>query len=338
MSQTDVDEKNTQDILISVIVPVYNIEKYLKRCVQSIQNQTYKNLEILLVDDGSTDQSGALCEACAEEDLRIRVFHKTNGGSSSARNVGIREAKGRYIGFVDSDDYISPGMYEKLLRVMEKYHLPMAQISRDEIDEDGNRRPDVCIPPKQLQFISGEEMMQQLLLHLGDCSFCTRLTEKTLFEENQFPENKLNEDFYLLSKMLLNIQQFAILPDQDYHVFYRLGSNTRTVNRNEFSPVYQDIVENADFVMELVKEHYPALQAVAERFSFYQRLDYLLHIPVPMMTKENPFYLAVIAYLRKHWVAMLMNAYLSKKNKLYLFLFTIAPKGIRQLHKKIKRL
>ena len=101
--------------LISVIVPVYNIENYLERCVNSIREQTYNNLEILLVDDGSTDSSGALCDRFAEADERIRVFHKENGGSSSARNLGIAEAKGEYLGFVDSDDYISANMYELLV-------------------------------------------------------------------------------------------------------------------------------------------------------------------------------------------------------------------------------
>ena len=104
--------------LISVIVPVYNTKDYLVRCVDSICAQTYRNLELLLVDDGSTDGTGRLCEELAEKDSRIRVFHQENGGSSSARNLGIRNAAGGYLGFVDSDDYIEPDMYEKLLRVM----------------------------------------------------------------------------------------------------------------------------------------------------------------------------------------------------------------------------
>lgn len=104
-----------RQILISVIVPVYNVVDYLQRCVDSIRNQTYPNLEIILVDDGSTDKSGALAEKMAMEDRRIRVFHKENGGASSARNLGISMAEGDYIGFVDGDDYIEPKMYERLL-------------------------------------------------------------------------------------------------------------------------------------------------------------------------------------------------------------------------------
>ena len=126
-----------RQILISVIVPVYNVVDYLQRCVDSIRNQTYPNLEIILVDDGSTDKSGALAEKMAMEDRRIRVFHKENGGASSARNLGISMAEGDYIGFVDGDDYIEPKMYERLLDAALSEGLRMAQISRDEIDEHG---------------------------------------------------------------------------------------------------------------------------------------------------------------------------------------------------------
>ena len=105
---------------ISIIVPVYNIEEYLPRCIESILNQTYNNLELILVDDGSKDKSGEICDAYAKKDNRVVVLHKENGGSSSARNAGIAIAKGEYLGFVDSDDYIEPDMYEKMVAVIEK--------------------------------------------------------------------------------------------------------------------------------------------------------------------------------------------------------------------------
>lgn len=106
------------EVKISVIVPVYKVEKYLDRCVESIVNQTYKNLEIILVDDGSPDNCPAMCDAWIEKDERIRVIHKENGGVSSARNLGIDESTGDYIGFVDSDDWIEPDMYESLLNAI----------------------------------------------------------------------------------------------------------------------------------------------------------------------------------------------------------------------------
>ena len=325
------------EILISVIVPVYNIEsEYLERCIQSISNQSYKNLDIILVDDGSTDSSGAVCDRFAAEDDRIRVFHKENGGSSSARNLGIKEAKGEYIGFIDSDDYIEPDMYELLADAVSKYDAPMAQISRDEIDEAGNRMPDICIPPKEESKVSSEDMMRELLMHRGDCSFCTRITHKALFVDREFPVGKLNEDFYLLTHMLTDITHLVILPKQCYHVFYRMNSNSRKKDKNVFSRVFTDIVDNADMITELVKEKYPALVPAALRFGFYQRLDYLLHIPVAQMVKENTFYRRVVSYLRKNVLKMVINPYLTGKNKVYLFLLTLAPKAVRRVHAKLR--
>ena len=107
--------------LISVIVPVYNVEKYLAKCIDSIIAQTYTNLEILLVDDGATDSSGAICDEYAQKESRIRVIHKENGGLSDARNRGIAEARGEYLGFIDSDDYIDVDMYELLYNLIQKY-------------------------------------------------------------------------------------------------------------------------------------------------------------------------------------------------------------------------
>ena len=323
-------------VLVSVIVPVYNIKEYLERCVRSICEQTYKNMEILLVDDGSSDGSGEICDALAKEDARIRVFHKKNGGSSSARNLGIREAKGEYLGFIDSDDYIEPDMYEILVDGIERYGLEMSQISRDEVDEDGNRMPDVCIPPKEEWVIGSRDMMNELLMHRGDASFCTRLTKKSLFDGLAFPEGKLNEDFYLLTHMLCKLEKLVIFPKQCYHVFYRIGSNSRKKDKNEFASVFADNVDNADMVMEMVSEKYTDLHKVAFRFGCIQRLDYLLHIPIGQMIGTNVFYGNVVKWLRKHVWGMATNPYLTGKNKIYLLLLTVAPKLVRTMHARMK--
>ena len=326
----------TKQPLISIIIPIYNIMDCLEKCVDSCINQTYKNVEILLVDDGSTDGTGKLCDKLKEKDKRIRVFHKENGGSSSARNLGIEEAKGEYLGFVDSDDFISPTMYEELVNAVLEHHVPIAQVSRDEIDDKGNKLPDVCIPPGEAFLCGSDEFMKELLMHRGDCSFCTKLIRKDLFAGRRFPVGKLNEDFYLLLQMLKEVKGIYILPGQLYHVFYRIGSNTRKKDKNEFSRVFMDIVENADAAQEIVDKHYPQLKEVCIRFGLFQRLDYMLHIPVMQMTAENSFYGQVKTYLRKHWVDTIKNPYLTKKNKIYLLLLTVAPKMVRALHQKIK--
>lgn len=323
--------------LISIIVPVYNIEEYLPRCVKTLRGQTYPRIEILLVDDGSTDGTGSLCDRLAEEDARIRVFHKENGGSSSARNLGIAAAKGEYLGFVDSDDYVEPDMYEKLYAAIKQYDVSAAQTGRDEIAPDGSRMPDICIPPKEPECIEAEDFLKELLMHRGDCSFCTKLIKRSVLEDRKFPEGVLNEDFHLLVQLLgERIHRIVSLPGRGYHVFYRVGSNSRKADRENFSRVFMDIVDNADMVSGLVEEKYPALKEAAVRFGVFQRIDYMLHIPISQMSRDNAFYREVVRYLRKNWVRAMGNPFLSGKNKIYLTLFAIAPRGIRVLHRKLK--
>lgn len=319
-----------EQALISIIVPVYNIEEYLPRCVETLCAQTYSHIEILLVDDGSTDGTGVLCDRLAQKDSRIRVFHKENGGSSSARNYGIAKSKGEYLGFVDSDDYVEPDMYEQLYRAVCDYQVSAAQVGRDELDEKGSRLPDICVPPRQPECISEEDFLRELLMHRGDCSFCTKLLKRELFSDRQFPLGVLNEDFHLLIQMLPEIGRLVSLPGQAYHVFYRTGSNTR--RQGSFSHVFADNVDNADMVMEIVKERYPALIPTAFRFGIFQRLDYLLHVPVGQMNKENAFYRRVVSYLRRNWGRSMGNPYLTRKNKVYHTIFALAPRTARQIH------
>lgn len=321
-----------EETKISVIVPVYNSLNCLERCVDSVCGQTYENLEIILVDDGSTDGTGQLCDVLRKRDNRIFVYHKENGGASSARNLGLMKASGDYIGFVDSDDYIDADVYRKMAELALNGKYPVVQISRDERDEEGKRLADVCEPPEKVRFCESETFIKELLLHKGDCSFCTKLIRKELFARHRFPEGELNEDFKLLVELLQEIEGIAILPEQGYHVVCRSDSTTRKCSADSFSRVFLDIVENADSMQELVDRSYPALHEHAVRFNLYQRLDYMLHVPVSQMNGENIFYRNVKKYLRKHVRDTFRSPYLTKKNKVYLFLLTVAPKSVRRVH------
>ena len=365
--------------MISIIVPVYNTGKYLPKCIDSILAQTYRDFELILVDDGSKDDSGQICDAYAEKDPRIQVIHKSNGGSSSARNLGILKSSGEYIGFIDSDDSIDPDMYEKLMSAVKKTGVKCAQIGRDEIDEQGNIMPDICVPPVELEIINSRDFLKELLMHRGDCSFCTKLIKRDIFFDGCeaedlkedtyefFPIGVLNEDFHILVKKLRTIGDIASLPGHKYHVFYRLGSNSRKEDKNDFSRVFGDNVDNADMIMGIVSENYPEdneLNKIAFRFNVFQRLDYMLHIPVSMMDEpaesktegdkptdvkpEDPDlsrqvyvydqYRQIVKWLRKNWGRSMTNPILTAKNKIYHTLFAISPKGIRKLHKKLKHM
>lgn len=344
--------------LISIIVPIYNIKEYLERCVDSILAQTYENIEVLLIDDGSTDGTSLLVDELGKKDNRIRVFHKENGGSSSARNLGIREAKGSYLGFIDSDDYIEPYMLEKLYEAIQRTGMPIAQGSREEIDEQGNILPDICIPPEKETVYPSKDFMKELLLHKGDCSFCTKLTDAKLFGTRKsddgersagecdtgeqqkvfrFPEGALNEDFHVLVQMLPKIAGIVCIPERTYHVFYKSGSNTRVKDENAFSRVYGDNVDNADMVLKIVEKEYPDLVTIAMRFGFYQRLDYLLHIPISQMMRENRQWQDIVKFLRKHRREIQRNPELTKKQKVYLRLLAMSPVMVRKIHRMVKK-
>ncbi|MCR4618657.1 MAG: glycosyltransferase [Lachnospiraceae bacterium] len=336
--------------MISVIVPVYNIQKeYLTRCIDSILAQTHKDFELLLVDDGSSDGSAGICDEYAKKDPRVRAFHKENGGSSSARNLGIINAKGDYISFIDSDDYIEKDMLEVLYNAVTEFGVKCAQVGRNEIDEAGNILPDICIPPKDKEIITDRDFLKELLMHRGDCSFCTKLIARDVFGATGdgyefFPKGVLNEDFHILIKKLRTIGDIVSLPGYKYHVFYRVGSNSRKETKEEFSRVFKDSVDNADMAAQIVRNDYPGdeeLKKIAFRFGIFQRLEYMLHIPVSQMKKGSEcyeYYRSVVSYLRKNYFKALGNKYLSGKNKLYMTLFVTFPAAVRKLHKKIKRL
>lgn len=328
---------------ISVVIPAYNIADLLPKCVESLAAQDYPKelMEIIVVDDGSTDDTGKVADELAECFENVKVLHKKNGGSSSARNLGISVATGDYLGFVDSDDFVDPHMYSTLMRAANQYDADMVQISRDEIAEDGTKLPDVVIPPVKATEVTPVEHLKTLLMHTGDASFCTKIVKRKYFGGKLlFPEGELNEDFYLMIYMLEKVNKLVILPQQYYHVFYRTGSNSRkkAEDKDYFPSVFTDIVRNSEVVLDLVKEKHPELTDIAMRFGFVQRLDYLLHIPISKMTRDNTFYREVVRYIRGNLGEVFANNYLTGKQKAYLFILATSPRGIRALHAKVRGL
>ena len=321
---------------ISVIIPIYNAYDCLEKSVRSVQAQDYDDLEIILIDDGSTDGSDRLAEELADSDDRHRttVFHKENGGSSSARNLGIQKATGDYLGFVDSDDYIEPDMFSELAKAISEHDLMIVQTGRDEISPDGTKRADVVEVPNTFVEIPSKDFLRELLLHKGDCSFCTKLTKRELFDVSRFPEGELNEDFWLLIQMLTSdlSPKVGILPSVGYHVYYRETSNTRTLDRGAFPRVYTDIVVNAQRVEKLIQDKLPDMLEYSRRFSLVQRLDYMMHIPVGMMRSDNQFYFEVKKYLKDNRDEIKTNPLLNDDQRGKLKLLSIAPKFVRWVH------
>ena len=209
--------------LISIIIPVYNVEQYLKQCLDSVINQTYKNLEIILVDDGSTDNSGKICDEYALKDNRIKVIHKQNGGVSSARNTGLNVATGEYIGFVDGDDYIELDMYEYLYSLNKTNNTSLA-ICNFYIEED--KKITNVKPITNKYILDANEMLK--------CSFkqlfsWNKLIEKNLFNQLYFPENiSYGEDMTVCMELFIRAKKISYGNKNKY--FYRQHFQSVTNN------------------------------------------------------------------------------------------------------------
>ena len=178
------------DPLVSIIVPVYNVKPYLNRCVNSLLGQSYQNMELLLVDDGSTDGSETLCDEYAAQDARVRVLHKKNGGLSDARNAGVDAAKGEYLSFVDGDDWVSPYYIENLYRALEQAGADFSASCFEEVFEG---QPVQSVPTERLEafeILSREECLRRILYQKGmEVTTPTKLYKRALFEGVRYPVN-----------------------------------------------------------------------------------------------------------------------------------------------------
>lgn len=209
--------------LISIIVPVYNVEQYLDRCVESIVNQTYQNLEIILVDDGSPDACPALCDAWAEKDSRIRVIHKPNGGLSDARNAGMAVATGEFISFIDSDDWVAPQFYEKLLEVIKRDGSDIAACSVEMVWEDN---PTSRMLTESVNCILNRHEAQAELLEEAKLKqpVWYKLYRASAIEDIPFAKGKYHEDVFWSYQAIGAAQRVSVIDYVGYYYWQRTGS------------------------------------------------------------------------------------------------------------------
>ena len=208
--------------MISIIVPVYNVELYIHQCIDSILNQTYKDIEVLLVDDGSPDRCGEICDQYASIDSRVRVFHTENRGLSSARNLGLREAKGDYIGFVDSDDWIEPDMYEVLLVCLEGANADVSTCGL--WHEKGEK---VVVMQHESAIHEGVQSSIALIDEQINDAVWNKLYRRKLFQTISFPEESVFEDIIVTQQIMLQANKTINISDPKYHYRFREGSITK---------------------------------------------------------------------------------------------------------------
>lgn len=237
---------------ISVIVPVYNVEEYLNICVESILSQTYKNLEIILVDDGSTDNSGKICDKLMINDKRIKVIHKNNGGLASARNAGLDICTGNYIGFVDSDDWIEKDMYEKLLNQGLKSNSDIICCGR--ILWFGERyKKELYTLDKPMIWNAKEAIGRLLIWDAVDSSACDKLFNKSLFLNHRFPEGRLHEDIFVMYKIFYEANSISHIGVPKYNYRQRIGG----ITRNKYTSKKLDMLDAIDQIDLFIRNTYP---------------------------------------------------------------------------------
>ncbi|MBR5126510.1 MAG: glycosyltransferase [Oscillospiraceae bacterium] len=212
---------------LSIIVPVYKVEPYLRRCVDSILSQTFTDLELILVDDGSPDGCPAICDEYAEKDCRVKVIHKENGGLSDARNAGLDTAQGEYIGFIDSDDFIHPRMYEILYRMCVEEKADIAQCEYTEFE---NKLPKPCLFGNDEVLTKVYEASQYVDNYFSGYwwiigpTVCNKLFSKRIFGVVRFPVGKLFEDSNVHLDILRMTDRIAVTDSKLYYYYQRAGS------------------------------------------------------------------------------------------------------------------
>lgn len=219
-----------ESLLVSMIVPIYNVEKYLDACVKSLVEQTYRNIEILLVDDGSRDSSGEISDEWEKVDSRIRVFHKENGGVSAARNLALQHAKGEYVFFVDSDDYIASDYVEKMIAAMEKENADMSMCKYYNVWQN-MQRVEGRLPNKEM-VLSVEQYLEGLYVYSGHYSLmCNKAFKRELFDGVEFAIGKRNEDARIMLQLVLKANKVVHVAKPLYYYRQRQTSFTKSENR-----------------------------------------------------------------------------------------------------------
>lgn len=304
--------------LISVIVPVYNVEKYLEKCVHSIINQTYKNLEIILVDDGSPDNSGALCDDLAKLDDRIVVYHKENGGLSDARNYGVSKANGSYIGFVDSDDYIHEKMYEKLYQAIKKTGTPISECGVTRVYKK-------CLRPHYsgedyFLVLDREEYLEEYLLNtkLYGSAWC-KLLHIDLAKRITFPVGKIYEDAFYTLELLNNVEAYTVISGNYYYYYMRENS----ITTRPFSSSDMDYIEIMDKIKAYTLENYPQHQELLNirlAFAYLSIFNQLIQVKD---YRDKPEYKVLRKKISELQLVVIKNNKAPKKLKLALSLLWI---------------
>lgn len=319
--------------LISIVVPVYNVEPYLARCLDSLLAQSYHQIEVIVVDDGSTDGCPALCDAYAQRDSRLHVIHRSNGGLAAARNTGIEVASGEWIGFVDSDDWVQPFMYERLLNAAVSNDCNLAVCGIAYAFDDGKIIEKTGSGSARAMDFQ-EAITEMNDYRLFDMGAWSKLYRRSLFDSLRFPEGKLSEDFFIMPRLFDLAGQVAYEPSACYFYFQRANSITKSKKINT------DFFEAAHEQMDYLDNFHPGLSIVGHCAFASAALtvyDSYLKNGVPCSRSELKCYQTVVKEERRWWG---IATHLSHAKTIQFRLFCLSPTlydFVFRLYRRIRR-
>ncbi len=316
---------------ISIIVPVYNCEKYISNCINSILEQSFKDFELILVDDGSSDRSFEICESFAKKDNRVRAIHQPNSGVSRARNRGLDEAKGEYIGFVDGDDCVDKEMYKRLYKNLADNNadISICGIVNYFVKKDGTTEKVRQSQVDGFWIFSGEQALKEALQsRLYSVNPVNKLFKRELFDKLRYPEGKISEDAFLIPVVISKAGKVVYDSKPMYYYLRRENS----ITTSNFSDRDWDVVEAYKNHLDMVSEKFPNLKKVA-KFRYLWAYTYV--IDKIMLSENSENYLEdfkkAFNFIKKNILQIIFNPYFSLKRKIAVMVLLINKKIYKKM-------
>ena len=316
---------------ISVVIPVYNVEDYLHYAIDSLVNQTHKNFEVLLINDGSTDNSGKLCDKYAQEYDWIRVFHKENGGLSDARNYGVLKATNEWIFFLDPDDYIEPFTFELLTLIRAKYQADLISTKVQTTNEYEKYFAEQ-FNLESSQRVTKEEALEFMLKDkVATVSACENLYKKQILEMRPFPVGKIYEDFFVVAEHLRLAEQIVISPVVTYHYYRRPGS----IVQSQFTDKRFDFFEAGEYNRNQIKQFYSGNSV--EKALNLKIVQGSFHISEAAASTDTKALRNIVKKVRSFYWSIIFDSKASVKFKVKYSWFLLTPNLYCRIKKMLKR-
>lgn len=318
---------------VSVIVPVYNVEQYLPDCIESLKRQSYDNLEIILIDDGSPDRCGAICDEYAKNSTNIYVLHQKNQGVSAARNRGLKIATGDYISFVDPDDMVAPDTYSTMISIMEKEDADIGRFDQVFFSIlDDIKINDWEKETRDYTLYQGKDRVNHIINKSR--SACLGIYKKCIVEELLFPEQySIGEDTFFLCSALLKSKRVAVINATFYWRRINMSSATRSPYNSSWLRVLQ---ANQDIENMLLKDN-KEYTAIASCIFYRQSACLIFSMKNSYEKYSSDITNVIVPELRKRWLRFVTTPYLTIKEKLGVSLYCISWRGFFLIHKLYKK-